>query len=81
MIKFTDKEKENINNIIDRYRNVSANLEASLDEAKKIQKKVETYTNEMKSIKDEEDKLMETLHRKYGDFSLQDVYESLNNGE
>ena len=81
MIKFTDKEKESINNIIDRYRNVSASLEASLDEAKKIQEKVETYTNEMKSIKDDEDKLMETLHKKYGEFGIQDVYESLNYGE
>ena len=77
MIDFDKQEIENIRDIIERYREVSSSLNESLDEAKKIQERVETLTNEMNSIKKEEDSLMETLHSKYGEFSLQNVYDIL----
>ena len=75
--KFTEKEKKLIRDIIENYRNVSDELMSYMKKAEEIQEKVITLENNLKEIKKEEDKLMKKLHKKYGEFGLQDIYEAI----
>ena len=77
-INFTEKDSKCIRDIIEEYRDVSRELYIHQDEAKKIQEKVDVLSNELKEIKSREDRLMKRLHQKYGDFGLNDIYESIN---
>jgi len=77
-INFTEKDIKLIKDIIEEYRDVSRELYIHQDEAKKIQEKVDVLSNELKEIKNKEDGLMTELHKKYGNFSLNDIYESIN---
>ena len=77
-IDFTEKDSKCIRDIIEEYRDVSRSLYLRQKEAKKIQDEVDVLSNELKKIKGKEDKLMKRLHQKYGDFGLNDIYESIN---
>ena len=76
--KFTEEEIKLIKDIIEQYRDVSDELIVYQKKAEEIQDKVIELNNELKSIKDKEDELMSKLHKKYGDFSLQDIYYTIN---
>lgn len=78
MINFTQTELSEIGEIIERYRDISAELVDALDNAKKIQDRVDALKTEMGSIKSEEDTLMQKLHEIYGEFDIQDIYDALN---
>ena len=45
--------------------------------AEEIQEKVIELEKNLKSIKDKEDKMMSELHSKYGQFGLQDIYDTI----
>ncbi len=75
--KFTEQEITSIRDIIEQYRDVSGELSSYQKQAEEIQEKVITLENNLKKIKDKEDKLMSSLHQKYGDFSLQDIYDAI----
>lgn len=75
--KFTEEEIKLIKDIIEQYRDVSDELTVYQKKAEEIQDKVIELNNELKSIKDKEDELMTRLHKKYGDFGLQDIYEAI----
>ena len=75
--KFTEEEIKLIKDIIEQYRDVSDELIVYQKKAEEIQDKVIELNNELKSIKDKEDELMSKLHKKYGDFGLQDIYEAI----
>ena len=76
-IKFTEQEIQNIRDIIKEYRNVSDELYSNQKKAEEIQEKVIELEKNLKSIKDKEDKMMSELHSKYGQFGLQDIYDSI----
>ena len=76
-IKFTEQEIQNIRDIIKEYRNVSDELYSNQKKAEEIQEKVIELEKNLKSIKDKEDKMMSKLHSKYGQFGLQDIYETI----
>lgn len=76
-IKFTEQEIQNIREIIKEYRNVSDELYSNQKKAEEIQEKVIELEKNLKSIKDKEDKMMSELHSKYGQFGLQDIYETI----
>jgi len=76
-IKFTDQEIKDIIDIIEKYRDVSKELYTNQDKAKEIQEKVTELEGILKSIKEKEDSMMSELHSKYGEFSIQDVYDSI----
>jgi len=73
-VNFTQDEVKNIKDIIEQYRNVSGELAMYQVQADEIQEKVITLEKSLKDIKNQEDKLISELHKKYGDFSLQDIY-------
>jgi predicted nuclease with TOPRIM domain len=76
-IKFTDQEIKDIIDIIEEYRDVSKELYAHQDKAKEIQEKVTELEGTLKLIKEKEDSMMSELHSKYGEFGIQDVYDSI----
>lgn len=76
--KFTDEDIKIIKDIIEQYRNVSDELSVYQKKAEEIQDKVISLNDELKEIKKKENKLMTRLHKKYGEFGLQDIYDALN---
>ena len=76
-IKFTEQEIQNIRDIIKEYRNVSDELYSNQKKAEEIQEKVIELEKNLKSIKNKEDKMMSELHSKYGQFGLQDIYDTI----
>ena len=76
-IKFTEQEVQNIRNIIKEYRNVSDELYSNQKKVEEIQEKVIELEKNLKLIKDKEDKMMSELHSKYGQFGLQDIYDTI----
>ena len=76
-IKFTEQEIKDIIGIIEEYRSVSKELYVHQDKAKEIQEKVTELEGTLKSIKEKEDSMMSELHSKYGEFGIQDVYDSI----
>ena len=76
-IKFTEQEIQNIRDIIKEYRNVSDELYSNQKKAEEIQEKVIALEKNLKSIKDTEDKMMSEIHSKYGQFGLQDIYDTI----
>ena len=77
MMKFDITEIEKIRGVIQKYRDVSNELYAYQKKADEIQTKVIELEATLKEIKETEDRMMEELHKKYGEFTLQDIYEQL----
>ncbi len=75
--KFTEEDITLIVKIIEQYRDVSSELYSYQKKAEEIQEKVISLEKNLKEIKDKENKLMTDLHKKYGDFSLQDIYNAI----
>ena len=76
--KFTEEDIKLIKDIIEEYRNVSDELNSYQKKAEEIQDKVIVLDKTLKKIKNQEEELMTELHKKYGDFSLQDIYNAIN---
>lgn len=77
-LNLTKDEIQDIRNIIQEYRDVSDELSSYQKKADEIQEKVISLEKNLKEIKDKENKLMTYLHKKHGDFSLQDIYNAIN---
>ena len=76
-VSFTKEEIQGMRDIIDQYRDVSKELYAYQKKAEEIQEKVISLEKDLGSIKEKEDKMMDELHRKYGEFTLQDIYDAI----
>ena len=76
-VKFNNDEIQSFRDIIKEYQDVSDELVVYQQKADEIQTKVIQLETILKSIKEKENKLMTELHKTYGEFSLQDIYECL----
>ena len=76
-VNFTKEDVQSFRDIIKEYQDVSDELSSYQKKAEDIQTKIISLEKNLKSIKEKENKLMEGLHKKYGEFGLQDIYESL----
>lgn len=76
-VSFTKEEIQGMRDIIDQYRDVSKELYTYQKKAEEIQEKVISLEKDLGSIKEKEDKMMDELHNKYGEFTLQDIYEAI----
>lgn len=76
-VSFTKEEIQGMRDIIDQYRDVSQELYTYQKKAEEIQDKVISLEKNLGSIKEKEDKMMDELHKKYGEFTLQDIYEAI----
>lgn len=74
IIEFKEEEKQKLRHLIDEYTEIDlAYME--------LKKKTDELDNRMKSLKEEEDSLMKALKQSYGDFTLQDISDSLYVGK
>ena len=78
MIDFSKEDIKEIYDIIDNYKTISSKISEHKKEMEDIQMKVNELTNEMNNISNKEKDLMTKLHKKYGNFCLQDIYDALN---
>lgn len=78
MNNFSKEDISHIRDIISRYQEISGPLLDYQKQAEEIQKKVNELNSKLDEVKKEETEFMEDLHKRYGDFSLQDVYDAIN---
>lgn len=78
MINFSEEDKTRINDIITKYRKINSEYEEYKKQLDLILDKVKLIETSLNNCKEEEDNLMKELHKKYNNFSLQDIYNSLN---
>ena len=78
-INFTEKEKNDILTIINRYKEISTSVETLIKSITEIQNNINEYEDEMEQLKSKENEMMSDLRAKYGNFSLQDVFDTLYN--
>lgn len=78
-INFTEKEKNDILTIINRYKEISTSVETLIQSITEIQNNINEYEDEMERLKSKENEMMSYLRTKYGNFSLQDVFDTLYN--
>ena len=76
-VNFTEEEVKEIRDIIEEYRHLSSQLYDYQKKADEIHSKVIDLEALLKTTKEEEDRIMERLHSKYGEFSLQDIYDNV----
>lgn len=76
-LDLSKEEIQRVRDIIDEYRDVSGKLYSYQKKADEIQTKVIELEESLKKIKDKEDLIMDELHKKHGEFTIQDIYEVL----
>lgn len=76
-LNLTKEEIQKVRDIIEKYRDVSNELYSYQHKAEEIQTKVIELEKSLKDIKSKEDLMMAELHKIYGQFTLQDIYEVL----
>lgn len=83
-IDFSEEHKEKILDYIEKYKKISNEEIQIYDKVKSLQEEINELTTKLQSIesnlqshRDTEKKYMEELHTIYGDFTLQDLYESI----
>jgi predicted nucleic acid-binding Zn-ribbon protein len=83
-INFSEEHKDKILNYIEKYKKISNEELEIYNKVKSLQQEINELTSKLQTIesnlqshRDAEKKYMEELHSIYGDFTLQDLYESI----
>lgn len=83
-INFTEEHKDKILHLMDRYRNITKEYQNYNDKIKTLQEelniltaKLQSTESNLQSLRDEEKGYMKELHEIYGDFTLNDLWESI----
>ena len=83
-IDFSEEHKIKILDYIEKYKNISNEefqiynkVKSLQEEINELTTKLQTIESNLQSHRDNEKKYMEELHSIYGDFTLQDLYESI----
>lgn len=83
-IDFSIEHREKMLDIMDRYRNITEDYKFCNDKIKSLQNelteltaKLQSAESTLQSIRDEEKEYMKELHKTYGEFTLNDLWESL----
>ena len=83
-IDFNKEDKDKILYYIKEYQNITNEYQSHNDKIKSLQEelnllttKLQTTEDNLKSIREEEKKYMDELHTIYGDFTLNDLYDSI----
>ena len=69
-IDFSEEHKEKILDYIEKYKDIS-------NKVKSLQEEFDKTTEKLQSIREDEKIYMDELHSIYGDFTLNDLYESI----
>jgi predicted nucleic acid-binding Zn-ribbon protein len=85
-IKFSEEHKDKLLYYIKEYQKISNEEKQIYNKVKTLQDelngltaKLQNAENNLQTIRDEEKKYMDELHEIYGDFSLNDLWETINN--
>jgi sensor histidine kinase regulating citrate/malate metabolism len=83
-INFSEEHKDKILSYIENYKNISNEEFQIYEKVKSLQKelneltaKLQSTDSNLQSLRNEEKEYMEELHTIYGDFTLQDLHESI----
>ena len=83
-IEFTQEHKDKIQYYIKEYQSISSEYQTYTNKVKELQDEINSLTEKLQltesnlqSIRDEEKKYMNELHTIYGNFTLNDLWESL----
>jgi chromosome segregation ATPase len=83
-IEFNQEHKDKILYYIKEYQEINEEYKTYNNKIKYLQEelnslieKLQTTEDNIKSIREEEKKYMDELHNIYGDFTLNDIYESI----
>ena len=83
-INFNKEHKDKILYYINEYQNINEEYKSHNNKIKSLQEELNSLTEKLKateinlqSIREEEKKYMDELHTVYGDFTLNDLYESI----
>lgn len=83
-IDFSKEHKDKILNYIEKYKKISNEelqiynkVKSLQEEINELTSKLQTIESNLQSQRDAEKKYMEELHSIYGDFTLQDLYETI----
>ena len=83
-INFTQEHKDKIQYYIKEFQNITSEYQIYTNKVKELQAELNTLTAKLQStesnlqtLRDEEKKYMDELHLIYGDFTLNDLWESL----
>lgn len=83
-INFSEKHKEQILNYIEEFKKISIEnhkiyekVNTLQDEINELTQKLQYTESNLQSLRDNEKIYMKELHNIYGEFSLQDLYESI----
>lgn len=76
-IDLSIEHKEKMLYFINNYQNISNEQHEIYEKLKLLQNKLNESTIKLQSMRDEEKEYMNELHKIYGDFTLNDLYDSL----
>ena len=83
-INFNKEHKDKLLYYINEYKNINNEYKIYNDKIKSLQEELNSLTEKLKStestlqsIREEDKKYIDELHTIYGDFSLNDLYESI----
>ena len=83
-INFSKEHKDKILHYIENYKKISNEEHRIYERVKSLQEEIneltselQTIENKLQSFRDDEKIYMDELHKIYGDFSLQDLYDSI----
>ncbi len=83
-INFSEEHKEKILYYIKEYQNISneeyqiyEKVKSLQEELNELTEKLQLTENKLQSLRDEEKTYMDELHNIYGDFTLNDLWESI----
>lgn len=84
VINLSKEHKDKILSYIKEYQNISnenykiyEKVKSLQEEINKLTEKLKNSENSLNSIRDEERKYIEELHSIYGDFTLNDIWETV----
>ena len=78
MVNFTEEERSQIKQVIYDYHQMNVIYKNYITELERIKGFLEKVEIDFNRIKEREKNLMDYLHEKYGDFSLQEIYNILS---
>lgn len=76
-IGFTDDEVLRMRLFMERYHSISMEVESLKGKAAEIAHRISEENDRLTETRKEEEEFMEELHTKYGDFTVQDIADSI----
>lgn len=77
MVNFTEDEIKEIKDLVVGYHNLNMEAAVHNKQLKEINDKLNVIEEKYTDLRVSENELMDRLHKKYGDFELQEIFDSI----